>query len=196
MPSPVAHSLIGLAIGTAWLLPRSPWREWPARLWSLRAPLLLSVFAANAPDLDYLPGIVLGDINAFHHTYTHTAAFVVGMAGLLALVYRLWARPAALAWATGLGASHLVADMLTADFRWPYGVMALWPFSDRYWISPITPFWHLSKSTWSDMVRWHNVQAVGVELLWVMPILLLVLAWKSNVRHRRVGVGLANGRTI
>mgnify|MGYP001213457759 CR=1 FL=1 len=178
MPSPVAHSLIGLTIGLAWLAPRAPLREWPAKVWALRWPLVGALFVANAPDLDYLPGIAIGELNAFHHTYTHTLAFIVAVALLMALAYRRHARAGG--WLFALGASHLAADVVTEDRRAPFGIMALWPFSPEYWISPVSVFWHLRKREWGDMLQWHNAHAVLVEIAWCLPLVLLMIYWKTR----------------
>lgn len=183
MPSPVAHSLIGLSIGVGWLLRRGSLHELVGKLWRLRWPLAICVFAANAPDLDYLPGIAIGKINAFHHTYTHTFPFVVVMAWILILIHRGWPGRRAGWWLFGLGASHLAADLVTADRGAPYGIMALWPMTSTYYISPVTLFWHLRKSEWSDFIQLHNGQAVLVELVWCLPLLFAVLAWKTNRVH-------------
>jgi len=72
VPSPVGHTLAGLCgfmVAKNRVAPRR--REWV---------LFVSVVIALMPDLDFLPGYLLGDLGSFHHQATHsiTAAVVVG----------------------------------------------------------------------------------------------------------------------
>jgi inner membrane protein len=191
MPSPVGHSLIGLAIASACVLPRGPLRAVFGRLRQARGPLALGVLAANAPDVDYVPGILAGDLNAFHHLHTHTLGWVAAVAlgawmagkgigrmrGLrsLALVFVLLA-------------SHLAADLVTDDGRPPYGIMALWPLSDEYMISPVTVFWRLHKKDWSEFLQPHNFMAALNEAAWCLPLVAAAVVWRSR-RVERGSVG-------
>ena len=56
MPSPVGHSLIGLAVGAAFWVPRSSWHSLARHTKPVAGILLLGVLLANAPDVDYVPG--------------------------------------------------------------------------------------------------------------------------------------------
>lgn len=182
MPSPVGHSLIGLALGAGYLLPRQPIRDLLKSGWSLRWPLLGAAALANAPDLDYLPGILSGDLNAYHHYYTHTLGWVILVSVALWLVWRRF-RPGAgvraFVFLFVLLASHLVADWFTADGRMPYGIMALWPFSEAFTMAPHPLFMRLHKADWSEFLQWHNAIAVGWEVLVCLPLLAAVVAWKT-----------------
>lgn len=84
MPSPVAHSLAGLAVAH-FAFRRFPSREPRGRVIWIGA----FVFAANAADMDFLPGFLIGNPNLFHHGPTHAliAAVVFGL--LAAAVARL-----------------------------------------------------------------------------------------------------------
>jgi membrane-bound metal-dependent hydrolase YbcI (DUF457 family) len=88
------------------------------------------------------------------------------------------ARPAraplrVLGWCLALTSSHLLADWLTTDHRPPIGIMALWPFSDAHYNAPVTIFWPLLKRDYAEIFQWHNVQAVGMEALICLPLVLL-----------------------
>lgn len=181
MPSPVGHTLIGLALACAWRLPRSR----PGELWAAagreRGALFGAVVLANLPDVDYLPGIALGEINRFHHTVTHSLLFVaVAAVAAVALGRGVERSLRAWGWCFALGLSHLLADLVSADTSEPHGIMPWWPFSSTYMISPVSLFWHLRKREWADFLQWHNVQAVAVEVAWCLPLLVLVLAWKRR----------------
>src|SRR4029450_4324861 len=73
----------------------------PHRPWLLAGAVLF----ANAPDLDFLPGLAVGDPDAFHRGVTHTlGAAVVGAAAvwLLALCGRAAPPPSSPAWRSAI----------------------------------------------------------------------------------------------
>src|SRR5688572_12334705 len=113
MPTPVGHAVAGLAI--AWMFRG-------------RAGLALaSALAAVLPDVDLLFGS--------HRTYTHSigAVAIVGLVSWLVIRRRSDAIGSTLAITVAYG-SHLLLDWLGKDSSTPSGVMALWPFSSRYYI--------------------------------------------------------------
>lgn len=186
MPSPVGHSLIGLAVGLAWLVPRQPARDLLPTLWRQRLPLAGAVALANAPDVDYLPGLFTGDWNACHHFYTHTpgwCALVAAGVWCLGRAFAGWSGRH-LAWLLALTLSHLAADFVTADGRPPIGIMALWPLEDGFHISPVTLFWKLHKRDLADALQWHNAAAVLVEVAWTLPLVALALLARLPRRGR------------
>ena len=131
MSLPFGHTTAGY-LGYELVRPQGPHRL---------ALLLTAVALANAPDLDFLPGLVIGHAGAYHRGVTHTlgAALVVGAAvavwsGLAGRQRAIVVRAAA--WVTAVYASHLVLDYLTADAVPPHGGRFLWPLSDAYYIAP------------------------------------------------------------
>jgi inner membrane protein len=136
MPSPIAHTLAGLA---GFMLVRRHVAQ-PRRTWLL----LASVVIANLADLDILPGLLLlGDPRAFHHQGTHSliAAVMVGVSA--AALTSLWRADGLRwgAWGGGVYLSHVFFDLLVNDPIPPFGAQVLWPLSAAYFISPVTPFW-------------------------------------------------------
>lgn len=190
MPTPVAHSLIGLALGMAKALPRGGWWDLGVAIRKNAGFLVLAVFLANAPDLDYVPGILAGAFNSYHHYYTHT----LGWSFLVALgVWCCWKafRPSLdgtmLLWLWLLPLSHLIADYVTPDTRAPYGIMAVWPFDDTFILSPLSLFRGVRKASVGEMIQWHNVVVMASEILKTLPLVVLVLAWKRWARPVRDG---------
>jgi inner membrane protein len=111
----------------------------PRRTWLL----LMSVGIANLADFDILLGLLLlGDPRAFHHQGTHslTAAVMVGC--VVAALTKLWKGDGLRwgVWAGGVYLSHVFLDLLVNDPSPPFGAQVLWPFSDAYFISSVTPF--------------------------------------------------------
>jgi membrane-bound metal-dependent hydrolase YbcI (DUF457 family) len=180
--------LIGLAIGSAWLLPRGQLRETAVATWRARWAMAGCMVLANCCDLDYVPGILSGDLNAYHHFYSHTPGWCLLVAAGVWCLLRFFrdANGRDFAWIFALLASHLAADLVTEDFRPPIGIMALWPFVSGFYISPVTVFLHLKKNTFGDFAQWHNVKAVLVEASWALPAWAGVVLMKSNA-HRSAG---------
>lgn len=173
MPSPVGHLLAGVAV--AWTVsPRADHRL-------IAAAALL----AAAPDLDLLLPIQ-------HRTITHsvTAAAAVTIVAMLVTgkVTRLRAsrfggqarwRVAAVC---GLAfASHLLLDWLGPDPVFPHGLQALWPFSDRFFISGWDVFRPTARTelfTRATAVR--NLTAAAWELMLLGP--LVGMLWLVRVK--------------
>ena len=193
MPSPVAHSLIGLAVAAQCGVRPGSWREIKSQARALMPVLFSGVALANLPDLDYLPGIIGGDLNAYHHLYTHS----VGWVGLASLSFWcIWKiiRPSAglreFAFVAIAAGSHLLADWLTADARPPYGIMLWWPFERGFHLCPLSLFDRLHKRDWSELLQWHNAWAVLRETVICLPLLLAVVLGKLRAgRSRGDGAG-------
>ena len=181
--------MIGVALGCGALMPRGRLKAGFKALWEQRAYFLVIVLMANLPDIDYVPGVLVGEINAFHHYFTHTLGWIAAVAVASWLLLR---KSSGAGWPVFIVlfaalASHLVADLLSADGNAPYGIMALWPFTDRFYISPSSIFWSLRKATWSDVFQWYNVRAALYEALVILPMLVAVLVFKRFAPVRRMG---------
>ena len=182
MPTPVGHAIAGLATG--WfsdalvrLRHTTPGRA-AARL------TIACVAAAVAPDLDILFRI--------HRTYTHS----VGAAMLAGAVAWLVARrqssalgsPAVAGLTVAVAYStHVLLDWLAKDTAPPYGLMALWPFSSRFYLSGANIFLEVSRRYWKpDEFIVGNFKAVGLEIVVLAPILALAY-WvrRSAIGHRQ-----------
>jgi len=175
MATPVGHSLIGYAI-YHFLVPREDHQP---------ALLLVAVVTANAPDLDFVPGILAGAPAMYHQGVSHSLAFaaVAGVTGAMMLravagtVARLGFLLCFLCYA-----SHLVLDMFGPDARPPYGIPLFWPLTDHTFLSPVPLLLgvHHASRTSASTGEWvnavltlHNVAALGLETVLVLPFVLL-----------------------
>ena len=155
MPTPVGHLLAGVAV--AWTIaPRAD-----------RRLTLAAAGLAAAPDLDLL-------LPFQHRTITHnvlTAALVTILAAVVTrqVTPRARARIAAIC---GLAvASHLLLDWLGTDRVLPYGLQALWPFSERFYISGLDWFRGTARTNIfgrEAIVR--NLAAIAQEIAIMGPI--------------------------
>ena len=183
MASPVGHTLLGLALGSG--------RGSSPRLSA--AWLLLAAVAANAPDLDYLAGLLAGDLGRFHRGISHSAfaALLFGIAvGLAVRVANRGAFGRTAVWAGLLYLSHIVIDLLGFDHGGLSGMPILWPITDEtvYWPWPFLPgLANVTQGTEvgtfvRSLATAPNVRAVLVEILLLGPLALF--AWRSRRRAR------------
>ncbi|MEO0985467.1 MAG: metal-dependent hydrolase [Cyanobacteria bacterium J06639_14] len=174
MATPIGHTLAGY-LGYQ-LMPSPKHSLSQVRLWG-------AIALANLPDLDFLPGLLMGNAFAFHRRGSHTiiAALLVG--SLVALSLRLARRWGTQVpkfsnvslwqwgvWATAVYLGHLCLDFLMADRIPPYGLQLLWPFSDVFFIAPIAL---IPGFNFEAIVSWHNLAVVGIEIVWLVPMIWL-----------------------
>ena len=176
MATPIGHSLAGYVI-----------YRFRVRHGQDRRPvlLLLALVMANAPDLDFLPGILAGTPAAYHQGLSHSFAFaliasVVATAVLRAAFYM----PVGPVFVLGFlcYSSHLVIDLFGPDRRPPFGIPLFWPVSDRTFLSPVQMFLgvhhvNTASASTSEWVRavltFQNVAAIGLEAVIMLPFLFL-----------------------
>jgi membrane-bound metal-dependent hydrolase YbcI (DUF457 family) len=200
MPLPVAHSLMGYVIAEATNVRLSE-KKW----------INVSIFVAlaNLPDIDYLPGFLLGQPNQFHHRWVHSLGFalLIGLLGGLVLWQRrrktalqeitdgkpwqFW--PACLAISAAVF-SHCVLDLLTEDTSLPYGMMLLWPFEwsfyDVSWsLFPSTHKSNQSATFFASVLHWYNIKLALREFLIMAPIVgLAKIIRQLSMRRRAVNI--------
>ncbi len=181
MPTPVGHTLAGLAIWAATERSKSL---------SLKDMLngrhlgwaALCVTASNIPDADFI-SITRSGLEfsgKHHHGVTHSIGFAVGL-GVMVWVWgkirksEFAGRAATLT--TFCYAIHIVMDLFNVD-TYPVngiGLPALWPLTDTYFIAPL-----FSGASRADILSFHNVVAVGLEVLIYGSILLASLMWRRG----------------
>ena len=149
-----------------------------------RKLIILCVFAANAPDLDFLPGLFVGDLGRYHHGPSHSMIFAV-LFGIFAgaLFSR---RVYAFVLGFSLYLSHVLLDYLVQDPSPPLGVPLFWPFNHQYYMAPFAlyrPFNYptsLAEPVLSTVFSFHNFLTIMMEILLLLPLLLLVSWCKKS----------------
>lgn len=183
MSSPVGHSLAGWAIGALWYKSIKPV--------SFKVTALC-MFVANAPDLDFLPGALVGKPNLYHHGLSHSLGAAVIFASLGTLLLRL--KKGKEAWSLFplmifLYGSHLLLDLISIDGRPPLGIPIFWPLTERYFMIPILPAvkhsaldYATTGQVLTDIFSMHNLYVIGFEILLMIPLALVVMWWSRKRR--------------
>ncbi len=184
MPTPLGHSLAGFAVYG----------------FSARAQehdrldlLFLSVVLANAPDLDFIPGLLIGKPSLYHQGITHSLGFAVLVSLGITWIYRLRGKPTSALFPLCFFscASHLVLDCLGPDGKAPFGLPLLWPISNEYFLSPVSVFLGVrhDDSASVSALEWikslfdlHNLAAIVVETLLIAPFVFLSQKLRSESR--------------
>ncbi len=183
MPSPIGHSLIGLTVAN---LPLHK-QLYHSVFW-----LGFVVFVANVPDLDFLPGLMIGDMNRYHHGISHSIGAAVIFAGLCALAakYMSLAVKRVFIVAVLVYLSHLLGDYLGVDPTEPYGAPFLWPVSSEYYLSPTPIFQPIehgdpgdgNASVFAEIFSHPNMLAAAIEIAIIAPFWLFTF-WLSRRRN-------------
>lgn len=181
MATPLGHSLLGVAAG-ALACERVTKVNW--RL------VGLFILAGNAPDLDFVPGLLIGDINRFHqgasHSFVAAAVFAL-IAASLAPWFRV-SRPRIIVAVSAAYVSHLVLDLFCRDARAPYGIPLFWPFHAGHFAGPFTIFSGIRHGVPGDglgvvlqeIFSPANFAALGVEFTVMFPVLIVVFYWRRT----------------
>ncbi len=163
MSSPIAHTLAGLSVGFL------SWRRLFKRSFTWKAALFCVVMA-NLPDFDVFPGFLAGDINLYHHYYTHSIFF----AFIVSLVVFAVAPRERLRWASAcllLIFSHYLVDYITIDRSPPIGLPLLWPFHEaRFkWEHAFLPT-VARAGTFFSLFNRHNIRTAAIEIAVFLPV--------------------------
>ena len=179
MPSPVGHSLTG------YLLSKSGHQGNIRKSWKR---ILLFIVVANLPDLDFLPGLLMGSPNRFHHQFVHSLGFACILGFLFGAYFKMMRGEKFLPNASVFSciyASHIIMDFFTVDTRYPFGVPLFWPLTNRYFISPISIFLDIHRAASTDkffasLFGAHNLIASLIEICFFLLILGIIALWKRT----------------
>jgi hypothetical protein len=180
MASPYGHTLAGLSLFNL-CYPRQAggfWRSAPG----CGAAILLAL----SPDLDFLPGIFIGQPSFFHQGPWHSLGLGLGLA-LLALLGGLILTPRVFAFKLAafvflMVLTHLVLDYLTEDHRSPIGFPFFWPFSSFRVTAPFPVFPHIIRDLRNPEFFHQLIQTVFVESVLLLPLFILSRLMKKPIQ--------------
>ncbi len=179
MPSPFAHLTAGYIVSRVYG-DKLQLRGKPKQAVLLKTALLAGI--SLLPDLDAVPGILLGDIGRFHNNASHSLLAGILVALLTASLLSERIRAAWLPWFTASFFAyvlHVSMDMFTGD----RGVLLLWPVPVRF-TSPVKLFYGVQWGL-GLFSLWHLWTIVS-ELLFFLVIFTLVrlfTALKTRIFH-------------
>jgi membrane-bound metal-dependent hydrolase YbcI (DUF457 family) len=134
MPTPIGHSLAGLAIYCAGRR-ATTYQGWPF--------LMQLVIFANLPDVDFIAGYLVGRPGAYHWGPTHslTAAGLIGGIGGMLTGSRADRYITGIALTVTAYASHILLDMSFGRPSVPsLGLEVFWPFTTERFSLPLPLF--------------------------------------------------------
>ena len=207
MPLPIGHALAGVVLQQVrpGFFFTNRWRD-----------ALFFMLLANLPDADFLPGLLCGRPNLYHHGAFHSLGAALGVAALGAGFFCLKKRPVAAGrcgpvaagrygrfWGPAamiflLFCSHLLLDLFALDLVAPFGLPLFWPFSGRYFIASRPFFINITRSSASgdffpSLFNGHNLAAALREVV-ILGSLALAAAWlRARAEKRSRGRGEKGG---
>jgi len=165
MPSPIGHALAGVAF------------VWSVNPRTERRLVLTAAALAILPDAD----LIHPD---WHRAFTHSIGAVL-LVSIITAVVTGWVTRR-IAWRVvllfgGAYATHLLLDWLGADFFAPYGIRALWPFDDGWYISGLDVFRQTARRHLFTLpIIMQNVKAIAQEIAILGPIVYAL--WLIRVK--------------
>lgn len=165
MPSPIVHLAAGVLIARR--LTRLPnGRHNRRAIWAS------ALFFSMAPDLDAIPGLLTGNLSAYHNEATHSLFFGMAFCLIAAPGVRLfldgWSFSRVYVFVLLCYLFHLALDLLT---RGP-GLKLFWPLTDERYSLPVTLFYGVRHS--EGLLTAHHLITLANELL-VVGVLVLVI---------------------
>lgn len=181
MATPIAHSLLGLTLYL--LFTQSPLKKEEWR-W-----LAFAILFSCAPDLDFIPGALFGDMNTFHRGFSHS----VGGCFIFSLLFCILLKKRCdfttfkfFCFLMALYGSHLIVDFFTRDTWAPHGAQFLRPFSEAFFKSPVDLFLDANRTPWTKAFSLHNLITYFSELL-IFGLPLFYLSKKMRQKKRLKG---------
>jgi len=185
MPLPIGHTLAGMAFFEArpGLFFKNKWVD-----------AFFIILLANLPDADFLPGLLLGFPNRYHHGVFHSLGAALAVTAISGLIFlrakqHAW-RLSALVFL--IFSSHLLFDFFTRDFTAPFGLPLFWPFSKNYYIAAHPIFFNITRSDrsadfFSSLFSAHNVKAALLEIGLLGSLALLTWIIRRLVNRNTSG---------
>lgn len=187
MPSPIGHSIISLGI---YYFSKTKinkiFLEWKN--------LIFVLIAGNLPDIDFIPGLLKGELNKYHETYTHTLVFavIVSFFVWVVLFFFKYKKAYKIAFFSFvLIYAHIIFDIFNFDSRPPIGVMLFWPFTEQYFYLKMPLIYPFDRQNLENLFSKDGLFALFTEILVSVPILVLgIVSVKKKKLKKMIIFGL------
>ena len=187
MPLPITHSAAGLA--TYFIFREKPSKRSHNRDLFLLG--LLCLVCANLPDVDFVPGILIGEPAKFHPSLSHSILISIVMA--LIIFFLVNKKFEGISKKSIFGCcvisllSHPILDYFTPISKKFSGYLLLWPFTVKPYISSFPLFRNVHRIDdsvylfFTSLINVNNFWAIIVELLFSAILLssVMIIARKS-----------------
>jgi membrane-bound metal-dependent hydrolase YbcI (DUF457 family) len=178
MPSPIGHVLAGVALALAAdTASPSVWSRVP-----FKTGVVIVAGLAALPDLDLI-------YPPLHRAFTHSIGSVILVTIMGAVVTGRVTGRRSLAFGAVCGAawaSHLLLDWLGVDPNPPYGIRALWPFSDSWFIASRQIFPGTERRQLLTVAALAtNLYAAAIETAIVAPVVMVIWLIRRWLAARR-----------
>lgn len=163
MPSPIAHITAGYTI---FKLSKNKLPGAKLSFWMFPCQLVLLASLSLLPDLDFLIGLILGDIERYHNNFSHSLLCGFLIAIILSIMVK-WLDKSNFMNVFIISVItydlHAIMDMFTGD----RGVMLFWPLVQTRFSSPVKLFFGVQwgKGLFSILHVWTILSEIGFFLL-------------------------------
>ncbi len=178
MPSPYAHVLAALTLSTPYLARK-------AIALRHKEDIATLIAFSLAPDLDVIPGLLFGNIAAYHNHMTHSIAFGLMVCLFYSLIRCRMQPPRSFRRSISLTAAAYGLHLLMDFFTYGRGLMLFWPFTDERFSPPFLIFYGLRRS--DGVFSSHHIVTFITESLKMLPLLGVVWFWVTRHTQRNVG---------
>lgn len=187
MPSPVAHSLVGI-IGYFAVTSAEKFKSITDILKEDYRKILFFIFLSNVPDLDIVFGFLFyGDLHTFHGQIGHSLLAAIFIASITALAYLIQGSR----WKTFLIALILIISHDLMDFsaspdlsKPGTGVWLFFPLQERI-ASPFPLFYGFQHQTFEQLLGLRNLRVIGLEILEFGILAVIIFKLKRRFYVRR-----------
>ncbi|HZX13966.1 MAG TPA: metal-dependent hydrolase [Thermodesulfobacteriota bacterium] len=170
MPTSIGHALVGLNL-------------WVYHSRKDKRDCLFFVFLSCLPDIDLVPGILIGDTFIYHHLLTHSLFFAFIVALIWSFLFRKRGYIYPFLIALGLICSHIFLDMMNTDtIGVPgKGIMIFYPFSDLRVALPLGFFTGIGLKNMLDLISYRAFNEYVKEGI-IVSIPLVYYGLKEFIR--------------
>ncbi len=175
MSTPIAHSLAGVNVYLLFKKKNTP-NNW-LLIW-------YCIIVSSLPDIDFIcitnSGLTFSSI--YHHQVTHSMVFIFVLS-LVASITSGRKLGMITFWCLGI---HDLLDYFTFDAIPPAGIMFLYPFSNEYFISPITIWFGNKHNTLMEIISIPSLISMGYDLITMgLIVFMVVILIKLKIKNDR-----------